>query len=439
MKNRKKLIKRIGAWFCAFVVGVSVLGALDNVYGAITSDDALLKSRNDLIYYSDYVPSLPSDYGVKYSEYALLFNPHSLKWVCYLFNADEYALRVSSSPYNGVNCFLYHFKSASSGGVAYRSSDGVNWTKIGNTDLMLGYLNYDNGEVVILEHLYHSSSVPVVFSDITVFEGNEGLNEPSGQYNSSLGYLQNVSRKSTYIRDAIYNYDDDSLTYHWYHDLQSSSGVDLTNGDYKIRHYISNATVKGYEKEDIIEMSDRYLMAEYDASQGYFSYLQKDYLEKIEELGYVEPSWIDIYLKGYFTLQHHYFQIVNTATNEVGGYLHIYPRDANEDNFGVEMEYEGLDDNLDVDPNGPSGNFDSTTGSGETVEDALENADEPKLDDLSGVEEFIGNVQAYGDEVENVSKAFGAMLGQFPPWVLGAIGIGFGLLVVGGVIKALGG
>lgn len=438
MKKRKKLIKIIGALLCALVVAVSSLGVSCVFYANDGALDSLLFCRDDLVHYGSAPSSMPSTYGKKYAQYALLFNPEYSSWDCYLFNADTYSITSYTVTRNGVSCYSYYLNYVSGNGCIYRMSDNVTWEQIGNSDLVPWHISVDNNVIQSGSLLFHSSSVPIVFNDTVIFNGNEGFNDPMGKYNPTLGYLKNVSRKSTYIRDALYNYDNDSLTYHWYHDLQSTSGVDLTSGGYKIRHYVSNATVKGYEKEDIVEMSEKYLMAEYDASLGYFSYLDKDYDDKLENLGYELPGFIDTVFKGYFVLQHHYFQIVNTSTNEVGGYLHLYPKDANSDEFGVEMVYEGLDDNFDVDESLQGGIIDDSTGSGTNVEDALENADEPKLDDLSGVEEFIGVVQAYGEEVENVSKGIGAFFGELPPWVIGSIGIGFGLLVVCGIIKALG-
>ena len=433
MKKRKKLIKRIGAVLCALVVAVSCLG-MSGAYSASQSRDDILNSlcakygMGSYDFYEDYVY-----YAVEVDGCLRIWG-HPSNSVCgmyYRYANGEYALSVVHDDWaNGKNCsdmIPYH-------NIMQLSQYNVRETS-GTMGCHAGFYTISNNHFNILfaerDVLYapaYSEFEGVFFSaNFKTFEF----------YNSSLGYLQNVSRKSTYIRGALYNYDEDSLTYHWYHDLTSSSGVDLTSGDYKIRHYISKATVKGYEKEDIIEMSDKYLMAEYDASQGYFSYLDKDYEESIRNQGYEDIDLIDKYLRGYFVLEHSYFQIVNTATNEVGGYLHLYPKDANSDEFGVEMVYEGLDDNFDVDESLQGGIIDDSTGSGTNVEDALENADEPKLDDLSGVEEFISVVKAYGVEVENVSNGVGALLGQFPPWVLGVLGLSFALMFIGVIICAM--
>lgn len=442
MKKKKKLIHRIGALLCALVVVVSSVGVSGVYYGA--SDGSLLygslfyDAREDMVC-DNVVVTFPS--AIDNYEYYILVS-----------NGNYQYLYLSDAPFELV-CTYYAYSSTCDRAmlslkekeagtfVRYDSSNCVDWSlKTEWKSFMFAeYMDYNNSisdTLGVNEYFVSCNHDIALFGTNYVFFNKNGV-FGGDSYNADLGYLQNVSRKSTYLRDALYNYDDDSLTYHWYHDLQSTSGIDLTSGEYKIRHFISNATVKGYEKEDIVEMSEKYLMAEYDASQGYFSYLQKDYLEKIEELGYVEPSWIDIYLKGYFTLQHHYFQIVNTSTNEIGGYLHFYPKDATGESFGVEMEYEGLDDNFEVDEDGPSGYIDTSTGSGETLEDALENADQPKLDDLGGIDPLIDSLEGYATQIGGVTSGIGALLGSLPPWVLGLLGLSVGMLFVVIVVKAI--
>lgn len=445
MKKRKKLIKRIGAGVCALILVFGCMGTVPYYAGENSSEcEEWFLQNKDLYLYRENVnlqlPDACNDYSY-YRVYHTDFN--GSRFVLYLCN-KAYTLCGEITKYEN-NSVLYSYALFTGGyDVVYSSSDGITWN-VGSPvpSFITCNFNFD-GSYDYLDSSYNTKLVYSNYDLCGYVSGKlflngyayDSFNKPES-YNSSLGYLQNVSRKSTYIRDFLYNYDDDSLTYHWYHDLQSTSGVDLTSGEYKIRHYISNATVKGYEKDDIVEMSEKYLMAEYDASQGYFTYLQKDYLEKLESLGYVDPSWIDIYFKGYFVLQHHYFQIVNTSTNEVGGYLHIYPKDATDDNFGVELMYEGTDLDGNIDEDAPNGYFDSTTGSGETLEDALENADEPKFDDLSGMQEFIDTIETYGSQVENVSKGFGALLGEFPPWFLGVLGFSFALLFIVVIVSAM--
>lgn len=471
MKKRNQIFKKIGAVLCACALFVSSMTftdsyfAVDNEWYVPTNYTLQYSALGNGYfvedsYISDYECDIPygliSDNGGFY----VLMRDISDASLFYLYISNRpLAVAQSSGAYVRHGGSLGSYFDNEHLYFLYTSSDnGANWTKIIDKDSSSSFSSYIMANYVKVSGSYRyvwymglcecnhyvinrtqggltSDGVYYYFWAPTVnFDGSAIGSE---SFNSGLGYLQNVSRKSTYIRDELYNYDDDSLTYHWYHDLTSTGGVDLTSGDYKIRHYISNAKVKGYDKSDIVEMSDKYLMNEYDASKGYFSYLQKDYLEKLEVLGYEEIGFIDKYLKGYFTLQHHYFQIVNTSTNEVGGYLHFYPKDASGENFGVEMVYEGLDLNDEIDPDAPNGFIDTDVGSGTTMEDALENADAPKLDDLGGIDPLIENLEGYASQITNVTNGIGALLGSLPPWFVGLLGLSFGLFFVLVAVKVI--
>lgn len=448
MKNKMKLIKRIGAVLCALVMAVSVFSYSLPCLADVSSDidDETLASYATLMSFGTGEPYGDFSKIVEPTEdypYVVMLVPASEN----LYNASMYScyyIRSSEPIYvellvekdSRYCAALDTYGDIQTYGWKYRGMNKNKWYNMnqGSVDIFrtTSFADFTRLESGTQWTPYYSNHFIYYKDTDLIYRITDEL-----MYNSSLGYLQNVSRKSTYIRGALYNYDEDSLTYHWYHDLQSSSGVDLSSGEYKIRHYISNATVKGYEKEDIVEMSEKYLMAEYDASQGYFSYLQKDYLESLSNMGYEELGFIDTTFKGLFTLQHHYFQIVNTSTYECGGYLHFYPKDVTGDSFGVEMEYEGLDDNFDVVEDAPVGYIDTSTGSGVTIEDALENADEPKLDDLGGIEPLIESLEGYATQIGNVTSGVGALLGAFPPWVVGLLGLSVAMLFVIIVVKAL--
>ena len=53
------------------------------------------------------------------------------------------------------------------------------------------------------------------------------------------------------------------------------------------------------------------------------------------------------------------------------------------------------------------------------------------------MQEFIDTIKAYGFQVENVSKGFGALLGEFPPWVLGVLGLSFALLFIVVIVSVM--
>lgn len=464
MKNKKKLIKRIGAVLCAIVIAVSSMGMSGTYYADILPVDILASNKDKLVYYCDSVDfEMPAS---GYDNYALFHNSLYDSWTLYLFNSEKLNLRVRSYTSSAVNesvcCFLT--SSISGGGCIYRSSNNFDtWTKVGNSDIELFEFSEDRGQFLCYYEgvaswssspamQYHSSSVPIYMNDVVIFNGDEGFSDPMGKYNPTLGYLKNVRVENQYLRgevsiggvDLPLYYDDalDTLKRVWKFDTVSSSGVDLSSG-YSVRHYIKMATVEGYDKEDIIEMSDMYLMGEYDASVGRLEYMEKDYDEKLVQLGYEELGFFDTVFKGLFTLQHHYFQIVNTSTNEVGGYLHVFPQNKDGNlsfevfgNEGVELGFEGLDENLNVDIEAPSGEVGESVGHGDTYEDAEQQAQETQLR-IEGMDQFVLSVESYASQVRNVSKGVGAFLGSLPPWVLGLFGLGVAITFIVIVIKGI--
>lgn len=449
MKRKKQIIKRIGALLCVLVMAMSVFCVHDRYLANYpTTDNFLNLERSDFETQSDY-----NLYGNRYTFYIYW---RGVEYMCRhtSFSTSYFSGYGYCPGFGNYNEFVKQdnglwkcVANSGSEGRIFNSLDmvyelvGLDFYDEYDYDFMYSDLPDDMIIYTSGVHRYKYSSMKE-YQDFFGFVGFSPNYEElvHGKYEPTLGYLENVQRKSTYIRGALYNYDEDSLTQHWYHALTSSSGVDLTSGEYKIRHYISNATVTGYEKDDIVEMSDKYQVGEYDASKGCFSYLQKDYNEKLIELGYEELGFIDTVFKGYFTLQHHYFQIVNTYTNEVGGYLHFYPKDAKGDNFWtdyIDLGYECMDNDFVVDEDAPSGTIENIVGSGETVEDALENADTPKLGDLSGVDEVATNLEAYASQISNVTNGIGALLSEFPPWIVGLLGLSVALIFVIIVVKAL--
>lgn len=391
MKKRNQFIKRIGAILCALVVVVSCFGVVP-CKAEITFDYEL----PDVVYDYKYFTLVEWKVG----ELRLIVSDNILSY----YDSDGYRA------FGGDTTSTLDWRS-------FWTKDGITWKEGINGSTNRGFVIMETNPWVVY---YENMEVSLL-----------------SNYNPSLGYLQNVKRKTTYIRDAFYNYYDDTKTVHWNFDLLTNTNIDLSSGNYVIRHYVSMATVNGYEKEDIVRMSDKYFMGEYGADSGSFSYLDLDYEKKLEEYGYEYCNWFESIFKGYFTLQHHYLQIVDVSTNECGGYLHLYPHDSDPDSFGVELEYEGLDDEFEVDPNAPNGNVKPSTGSGETLDDALENADAPKLDDLQGVDLFVEDLEAYAMQVENVVSGLAAFLGLFPPWLVGLVGLGIALTFVVVVVKAI--
>lgn len=459
MKVKKKLIDRIGTFVCTLVVAVSCLVGSVPYYA---STDTYFLNLSEADFEREYAYENYVNYGK---------NTIYIKWRDY-----EYMCRF------GYSSAWYSSGSGYCPGVStcakYYKCDGV-WIEDGYggasslfdvigsfedwyDDFSIGFtfLPSDLPSDMII---YTTTDFTYKYSNMSSYKAFFGYKGWSanyeelkyGKYNADLGYLQNIHKQLQYLRGSanvggvdlpLYTYDvDDSLKYVWTHDTTSSKGVDLTSGNYAVRHYITKATVTGYEKKDIIEESEMYLMDEYDASLGRFEYMETDYDAKLEAYDYDGLSWIEKYLQGRFLLTHHYFQIVNLDTNEVGGYLHVYPKDADganafeqEGNFGVEDVYEALDNDLNVDENGPGGYSEGSVGHGTTYEEAEEDAKEEDLKlDLSGVDDFGNTMVSLSSQVGAVSSAVGSIIGLFPPWVTMILALSIALLVLVFVIKMM--
>lgn len=469
MKNKKKLIDRIGIFICALVVFASLFTFEDFLAGEtdIQADyDLTMSLIHDYCADPGYVDIEDSSDSYPYVVMLAPINPSISSYGCMLIESTEpifceLIMRTDSdTPYYEVifdsegSWNTYGWKISGSNRNKYHDLNFGNvtvYTTKSLTDFSQGLLS----SYIQWVPYYSNHNIYYKDTDLLVYRSTVPI--PS-VYNADLGYLQNIHKELQYLRGSanvggvdlpLYTYDvDDSLKYVWTHDSTSSAGVDLTSGNFAIRHYITQATVTGYEKEDIIEESEMYLMNEYDASLGRFEYMQTDYDAKLEAYGYDGLSWIEKYLQGRFLLTHHYFQIVNLDTNEVGGYLHVYPKDADgssafesiggEGNFGVEDSYEALDNDLNVDENGPSGYSEGSVGHGATYEEAEEDAKEEDLKlDLSGVDDFGMTMKSLSSQVGAVSSAIGSIVGLFPPWVTMILALSVALLVLVFVIKMM--
>ena len=448
MKNKKKLIKRIGAVLCALVVAVSSLGMSGTYYADMLPIDILASNKDKLVYYCDSVDfEMPAS---GYDNYALFHNSLYDSWTLYLFNAEKLNLRVryfTSAFVNELVCG-YLVSSASGGGCLYRSSDNFGtWTKIGDSDFELFEFNEDRGEFLCFYEgeaswssspsiQFHSSSVPIYLNDVVIFNGDEGFSDPMGKYNASLGYLQNVKHNVVFDDVPLGENVADTFTERWYYDSLSTTGVDLTSGDYVIRYYQEKWIVTGYGENDVVKKSDRYVLGDYIVQNGYIETYSENVESTLVGQGYVEPSIFDL-LWNKFVTTHYYFQIVNAKTNEVGGLLHVYLTDDN-GKFGVEHIGETLDNEGNFDEGGYKDFIDEDKVTTDDVEQGfndLENGSNVDFGTVDGVDEFGVILESFASQVSNVTGGVRALLSSMPPWVLGLLGVSFVLLVVGIIFK----
>lgn len=442
MEVKKKFFNRVGAFVCALVVLVGCLGGTTNYYADAWSEhissfdwETYKNNHPDMFSNEEYV-ELYSDLCKGscldgYYNLFLIYKDGSM--IFHIYSTSPVVLARSG------NAIGYSFGSTRYVRVA--TADNLNF--VSNSSYLTS--NFQN-----IAWLYdyntpisNGQGMRYLYSDYDVLWSESGsvAFTPSGSpIDVDLGYLQDVRLTNAYTSGVLGNYDNDSLTRKWRYSQYTTTDIDLCDGNYSVRHYIKPVGVSGYEKEDIKKEFDMYLMGTYDANNLYFQYAQKDYDTIMASQGYDGLGFSEMYLKGWFVLYHHYFQIVNNDTGSVGGYVHIYPYDAKGENFGVEYVGETLDKDMNLDENGYSGVVnESEIGTGETIEDAFENAkpESEKGIDFTGVDEFASVLESYVGQVSNVTQGIGALFNSLPPWLLVTLAIGISLTVFLGVIKII--
>lgn len=450
MKKKKKLKNKIGAFVCALVVAVSLLGASVPYYADNGIYSVFIENSNDLYTTVDF--EIPLDYVSSYDYYYVFVRDSKY---CFLWGTNTPFVYSLNSGYNETSAYTYYnlyTTGFGSGGKLYvKYLDGtVDWKATTPSSWGLGvnysigssYYIYDNGSTSYSLNNSRNlklvtSNEPIYFDNGDIFLSANSFESPS--YNYNLGYLQNVYEYKSYLEVPLGEVVNDKFSARWYFDNLTTTGIDLSSGNYTIRYYQERWLVSGYDLEDdVVEKSDRYLIGEYSANQRYIETNSEDIDLRLESLGYEEPGFFDL-LWHKFVNTHHYFQVVDNDSGEVGGYLHIYYTDET-GTFGAEYIGETVDENGDFDENGYKQvvNDESiTSDSYEEGFDTLESGSNTDFGDIDGVNEFSSILTNYANGVANFGNALGVFLSAFPSWLLISVGIGVCLIVFCIVFKVL--
>lgn len=461
-KNKNKLIKRVSAFLCAFMILFSDFGASCYSASVLSTTDisAYVEvvheglSKQYLFTDSYVLPSVVNDY-----EYYMLMTRNDGYMTLLLSNTP-----ICMTDYDGklgvddsyVSLDIYPMTSEGDMPIMYSSSNGVNWS-ITNPQTRFGsYVDYvddvnntDSYSPYFLGNKFVTSNhdITLLGTPFVVFDSNGPV--PLGpRFDSTLGYLQNVRMHTVFDDVPLGETTGEKWTSRWYYDKYSTTGIDLTSGDYMINYYQERWIVKGYGKDDVVEKSDRYLLGTYIVQNGYIETYSEDIESTLAGQGYEEPSMLDL-LWNKFITTHYYFQIVDAKNNQVGGFLHIYLTDDN-GKFGVEHIGETLDDKGEYDDGGYKDFIEDDSITTDDIEqgfDELEQDNEQTLeewfesfggvgvDKLEGSDAFSTVFESYASQVSEVSNAVGAIFGVLPPWILGSIGISFVLLIILMILK----
>lgn len=466
MKKKRKLIHRVGVFVCALVVAVSLFGSFDFAFANVSREDSILECGLTL---PDTITN----------EHKILLFKTSSGYTCIAIKGaiegDMFLKWYSGSSGKGAQ-FIYDNYSTIEHYVYYTVSNNV-WTlkneyfdidyssygsrsfsgiikfypwdySVENHDLVLSSIKYSDFDIYTREgdDLYDRYGWPLL-----VFDAYENV-----AFDSNLGYLQNVHVNHVFEEAPLGETVNDKWVSRWYFDTLSTTDLDLSSGNYSINYYEERWIVTGYEENDVVEKSDRYLLGTYNASDGYFATNSQHIEEFLQGKGYEKPNFFDLWFDKFVTT-HYYLQIVDNTTNEVGGYVHIYLTDDN-GSFGVELIGETIDENGNIDDSGYSDFINEgkiTTDDTDAGFEELENDNEQTveewferyfgedesdvLNDVDGSADLLNYLVVIGQEVNSFSLALGQFFGALPLWVSVSFGIGVSLLFLSIIVKILGG
>lgn len=423
MEQRKKKNKiwkngknRICAFVCALVMVFGCLG------GAVPVKAATISNLNEFL----TIAGLPifDGYDESYTYYLYSgFDSSKPDNVAVYLTAvyGSYSLYADGS--NGI-CNL---NSSSSKYMLYMLNDSgwtLSYSRSGVTTLNFGWgCAQSDMPIYYFDKEVYSKSGELVF-----LSGFKLLNEDAADqiYSSSVGYLQNLTSDTYYLQmsDNDFNTDDTSQREIWKFSKETTTGIDLTSGDYTIRHYIQPVLCENYDESGVIEKYDMYLMGEYDAANLRIEYKQTDYAYKLEEYGHKNTSVTD-FLLGRFQLHWQYFQIVNNETGEYGGYVVMKPvGDSTFDSVTTTPDGE-------KDPTGYDGiKIENNVSHGLTYEQAEHNAIAKREESSGDAVDGSGLVDTMNTSISTVQAIptlLASIFSFLPDWCLNMFGASVGL------------
>ena len=442
MKDKKKvgLVKKIAAGVCALVLVVICMDAVPFYAGENSSEcEEWFLQNKDLYLYCENVnlqlPDVCNDYSY-YRVYHTDFN--GSRFVLYLCN-KAYTLCGEITKYEN-NSVLYSYALFTGGyDAVYSSSDGITWN-VGSPVPSFITCNFNSdGSYDYLDSSYNTKLVYSNYDLCGYVSGKLFLNgysydsfDKPETYNSSLGYLQDLKRQFLYLEDDAWALVEDTAACKFTFSDTTSSGLNITDGNWSVRHYMQIEIKKFNQRNDglvdteIIQTYDTIYMNEYSAADLKVMYLQKDTLLKLhDESGFDGLSWWESNFLGYITYYNDYFQLVRTNEDgsvEYGGYVKLWQDDKNI-NYSVT-----LDENFEEDSGGYVDNVvPGTHGSGGTYEDAEHDADENASNSSGSGSELMEQVNDILSTVTAVPEIFARMFSFLPDWCLTFFGISVAL------------
>lgn len=424
MKSKKKigLVKRIAAGVCAVMLVVSSMGVCSFYYGA-TDYLALFFDNREMAVDSEFtIYDIPlTDKMLEY-KYLALFCSGDYQYyyaICsnepfeLVFDVDRLAFYGSAYDTEGSVPVISYYRTADS---EWKTSNFSTWNLLEITEV--------NDEPIVKNGRcnYIFSNFPLYCGDYLFFDNGSVGSDGAGSYNSSLGYLQDIKRQFIYLEDDAFDLVEDTAACKFTFANTTTSGLDITDGNWSIRHYMQ-IEVKNAKKEyETVEVYDKVYLNEYPAADGKIIYQQKDTVQRLhEESGFDGLSWWQSNFLGYITYYNDYFQLVRTNEDgsvEYGGYVKVWQDEYNI-NHSTTLGEDESQDNSGYNDNIVSGSH----GSGGTYEEAEKDADENAANSSTSSGEAVNELNDMMSSVSAVPDAFARMFSFLPDWCLGSIAV----------------
>ena len=432
MKSKKKvgLVKRIAAGVCAVMLAVGCMGTVSFYadIGAVPNDIVIWSgcAFNEDDFFEDYV----YDYFYAHSQYMCFEYEGHMFIVNFSGSSRWYASGFGYQP--GVGSYnAFYYDQGKWKDYCHGSSGSSFLGLVGDFESCFGYnfpFTWNSSLEDLPSDFYIYSTCNIDNYDKKEgFFLNEGwTNYVPETYNSSLGYLQDIKRQFIYLEDDAFDLVEDTAACKFTFANTTTTGLDITDGNWSIRHYMQ-IEVKNAKKEyETVEVYDKVYLNEYPAADGKIIYQQKDTIQRLhEESSFDGLSWWESNFLGYITYYNDYFQLVRTNEDgsvEYGGYVKVW-----QDEYNINHSIT-LDENENPDDSGYNDNIVSGShGSGSTYEEAEKDADENAANASNDSDDMLDSLNDIVSTVMAVPQIFAKMFSFLPDWCLNLFGASVGL------------
>lgn len=449
--EKKRILNKISTWLCALVIVVGTLGGAVEVRAEGENDNAYYidKALIDLGYPAGCVRDDYSKWGLpegaKNYKYHLSLFKTSNKTSAYY---EHVRVLCSNSPINFVSevvedttsnsfammrvCFIPYSESDI---CSYTHTvDGAKWSDPCLETNMRQFANFayyrvSNGQLGLSDTtncIIGYADYNIYFDDRLVVKGNV-----SEVYAQDVGYLKNIKKKVLFKYGENYTVDSESAIHRISFDNTSTTGIDITDGNWVVRVFEQMAVYKRSEPTvNCFPNLPKVLIGEFPAENLTFDYNVQDALTlTTEETGEVDGyNAITTVMNGYVRSDNMFYQLYNKLTGKYGGYV-LIKGDGTESNIsngtGTTVTPEG-----DVDDGGyietPVG---GGTGIGSNYDDAEHDANESVSDGTLGdaMNVLEGALNEFTSSVKIVPKVVAECFSFLPDWCLKMFGATIGL------------